>query len=72
MMDLRKFGKPIEFWTYFYEISKIPRCSQKEEKIREFVKNEANKLNYETRIDDVGNIVINGLTVILATTPALT
>jgi len=58
MMDLRKFGKPIEFWTYFYEISKIPRCSQKEEKIREFVKNEANKLNYETRIDDVGNIVI--------------
>jgi dipeptidase D len=58
MMDLRKFGNPIEFWTYFYEISKIPRCSQKEEKIREFVKSEANKFNYEVKVDDIGNIVI--------------
>ena len=58
MKDLRKLGNPIEFWDYFYEISQIPRCSQKEEKIREYVKNEAKKFNYDTRIDDIGNIVI--------------
>ena len=58
MKDLRKLGNPIEFWDYFYEISQIPRCSQKEEKIRDYVKNEAKNFNYDTRIDDIGNIVI--------------
>ncbi len=58
MKDLRKLGNPIEFWNYFYEISQIPRCSQKEEKIRQYVKNEASKFNYDTRIDGIGNIVI--------------
>ena len=58
MKDLRNLGNPPEFWDYFSKIAEIPRCSQKEEKIREFVRNEAEKLNFETKIDDVGNIVI--------------
>ena len=58
MKDLKMLGNSTEFWTYFYEISKIPRCSQREEKIREFVRNEASKFNYETKIDNIGNIVI--------------
>jgi len=58
MKDLRNLGNPPEFWDYFSKISEIPRCSQKEEKIREFVKNEAERLNFETKSDDIGNIVI--------------
>ncbi|TFG20563.1 MAG: cytosol nonspecific dipeptidase, partial [Promethearchaeota archaeon] len=58
MKDLTILGNPHEFWDYFYKISKIPRCSQKEEKIREFVKNEAEKLNFETKRDEIGNVVI--------------
>ncbi|MHA1489242.1 MAG: beta-Ala-His dipeptidase [Promethearchaeota archaeon] len=55
---LRELGKPHEFWEYFEEISKIPRCSGKEERIREFVRNEAMKLGFETEIDKIKNIVV--------------
>ena len=55
---LRELSKPHEFWEYFEEISKIPRCSGKEERIREFVKNEAIKLGFETEIDKIKNIVV--------------
>ena len=41
MEDLKDFGEPLEFWQYFYEITKIPRCSQHEEKIRIYILNEA-------------------------------
>lgn len=58
MKNLRNLGNPPEFWDYFFEISKIPRCSQKEEFIREFIKKEANRFNFETNRDDTGNIVI--------------
>ncbi|MFX0077178.1 MAG: beta-Ala-His dipeptidase [Candidatus Hermodarchaeota archaeon] len=58
MEDLKDFGEPLEFWQYFYEITKIPRCSQHEEKIREFVSNEAKKLGFQTEIDEIQNLVV--------------
>jgi len=72
MEELKHLGSPREFWEYFYEISKIPRCSGKEGKIRDFIKNEANKFGFETEIDDVENLLIkipgkinDGITVVL-------
>ena len=58
MEDLKEFGEPLEFWHYFYEITKIPRCSQHEEKIREYVLNEAKKMGYQTEIDKIQNVVV--------------
>jgi len=58
MEDLKEFGEPLEFWHYFYEITKIPRCSTHEEKIREYVLNEAKKMGYQTEIDKIQNLVI--------------
>jgi dipeptidase D len=58
MEDLKQLGSPTEFWEYFYEISKIPRCSGKEEKVREYINNEAKKLGFKTEIDDVKNLLI--------------
>ncbi|MFX1366154.1 MAG: beta-Ala-His dipeptidase [Promethearchaeota archaeon] len=58
MTSLINLGQPHEFWKYFYQISKIPRCSKQEEKIRNFIKTEAEKFGFEYKIDKVGNIVV--------------
>jgi len=58
MEDLKDFGEPLEFWQYFYEITKIPRCSRHEDKIREYIKEEAEKLGYQTEIDEIKNLVV--------------
>jgi len=51
--------EPKLIWSYFDEITKIPRPSKKEEKIRRYIMEfgEKNKLNVKT--DDAGNIVIS-------------
>jgi len=58
MEDLKDFGEPLEFWQYFYEITKIPRCSTHEDKIREYIRKEAEKLGYQTEIDPIKNLVV--------------
>ncbi|MFX1428796.1 MAG: cytosol nonspecific dipeptidase, partial [Promethearchaeota archaeon] len=58
MLDLKDLGKPTDFWHYFNEISKIPRKSRFEEKIRNFIKNEAEKHGFPSQIDEIGNIAI--------------
>lgn len=58
MEDLKDFGEPLEFWQYFYEITKIPRCSQHEDKIREYILKEAKKMGYQTEIDKIQNLVV--------------
>jgi dipeptidase D len=50
--------KPKNLWKFFYEISNIPRCSKKEEKIIEYLENCAKKYNKEYKKDHVGNILI--------------
>ncbi|MFX0105473.1 MAG: beta-Ala-His dipeptidase [Candidatus Hodarchaeota archaeon] len=59
MLNLKDLGQPSEFWRYFEEVSKIPRCSEHEEKIRMFIKEESEKLGFSSNIDSVGNIVIS-------------
>ncbi len=55
---LHKLGSPVEFWEYFENISKIPRCSGNERHVREYVKNEAEILNFNTKIDKAGNLLV--------------
>ncbi len=50
--------EPTKMWKYFYEITQVPRPSKKEEKIRNYLVNFGNKLNLETIVDEVGNVLI--------------
>ena len=56
--NLKDFGEPSEFWQYFYEITRIPRCSTNEDKIREYIKNEAEKMGFQTEVDTIKNLVV--------------
>lgn len=58
MLELKELGNPPEFWEYFEQIAKIPHCSGHEEQIRNYVKNEAEKFKFETKIDKVGNLLV--------------
>ena len=58
LIDIENLGNPPEFWEYFKQITKIPRCSGKEEQIRQFIKNKAEKFGFQTEIDTVGNLMV--------------
>ncbi|MFX1377447.1 MAG: M28 family peptidase, partial [Promethearchaeota archaeon] len=58
MLNLKDLGQPSEFWDYFEKISKIPRCSEHEEKIRTFIKEEAERFGFKSKTDSIGNLVI--------------
>ncbi|MEJ2249389.1 MAG: M20/M25/M40 family metallo-hydrolase [Candidatus Lokiarchaeota archaeon] len=53
-----KIGEPNLFWSYFYKISNIPRCSGNEKRVREFVKETAESHNFLTKIDKAGNLFV--------------
>jgi len=55
---LKDLGEPSEFWEYFEQLSKIPRCSGNEGKVREFIKKEAEKLGLKTLVDKTGNLLV--------------
>ncbi|MFW9943242.1 MAG: beta-Ala-His dipeptidase [Candidatus Thorarchaeota archaeon] len=59
MLKLKDIGKPKEFWDYFEQISEIPRCSRFEDRIRSFIKNEGEKLGFQTKVDNIGNLIIS-------------
>lgn len=50
--------EPKRVFYYFEEITKIPRCSLKEDKIASFLENFASKFNLECIRDDYDNIII--------------
>ncbi|MDX1797515.1 MAG: peptidase dimerization domain-containing protein, partial [Candidatus Lokiarchaeia archaeon] len=58
MLKLEDLGKPTDFWNYFNNISSIPRKSRFEDKIRIFIKNEAEKYGFIVKIDEIGNIAV--------------
>jgi len=58
LLNLKDLGQPSEFWDYFEKVSKIPRCSEHEEKIRMFIKEEAERLGFKSKSDSVGNLVV--------------
>ncbi|MCK4780534.1 MAG: hypothetical protein KAT57_10120, partial [Candidatus Lokiarchaeota archaeon] len=58
MANLTDLGQPKEFWEYFKQILEIPRCSRNEEKLRNFVKYEAEKFGFISEVDEIGNIAV--------------
>ncbi len=51
--------KPTLIWSIFDQITKVPRPSKKEEKIREFLLDFASKHNIAVKTDTVGNVVMS-------------
>ncbi|HEX9972666.1 MAG TPA: aminoacyl-histidine dipeptidase [bacterium] len=51
-------AKTNDIIKWFTEITKIPRCSKHEEKIRAWLMDWAKQNNFETKTDKVGNLVI--------------
>ncbi len=49
---------PQPLFTYFEQICQIPRPSKKEEKIRKFLLDFADKYNLESETDEAGNVLI--------------
>lgn len=57
MSELSKLT-PTGVWTVFEEITRVPRPSKKEEKIRSYLIDFAKKHNLEYKTDAIGNVVI--------------
>ncbi len=52
--------KPKDVWRHFEEISEIPRCSGNEEGVKNYICKVASEAGLETRVDDVGNVLLEG------------
>ncbi|HWR01651.1 MAG TPA: aminoacyl-histidine dipeptidase [Chlorobaculum sp.] len=50
--------EPEEVWKNFFNLTRIPRPSGREDKIRKFIADFGRSLGLETVIDDVGNVII--------------
>ncbi len=50
--------EPQLLWSYFHELTKIPRPSKNESKVIDFVEQEGKRLGLETIKDEVGNVII--------------
>ncbi len=59
VMSVLENLEPKLVWKHFEEITKIPRCSKHEEKIRDYIINFAKKQKLPMKTDHVGNVVIS-------------
>ena len=50
--------EPREVWQNFYDLTQIPRPSQHEEQIRDFLVQFGENLGLEVLVDDAGNVII--------------
>ena len=50
--------EPIPIWSFFHEITQIPRPSKKEERIIAYLKDFGERKKLETKIDAAGNVLI--------------
>jgi dipeptidase D len=50
--------EPTALWNNFADLNAVPRGSKKEERVIEFMVNFGKKLNLETIVDPVGNVII--------------
>jgi len=58
MNSILKELKPKNVWTIFEEISRVPRCSKKEQKLQEYVERWAAENDIIFRKDETGNILL--------------
>jgi len=57
MSDIRKL-EPKEVWSFFYDITQIPRPSKKEKRIVDYIVKFGKDHKLETVVDKAGNVVI--------------
>ena len=50
--------EPKVLWNYFSDLNEVPRGSKKEERVIQFMVDFGKKLNLETTVDPVGNVII--------------
>ena len=50
--------EPKTVWNFFEDLNAIPRGSKKEGKVKEYVKNFGLGLGFQTKVDDIGNVII--------------
>lgn len=50
--------EPKNVWKHFYSLTQIPRPSKKEHQVIQFMVDFGKGLGLETRVDDVGNVII--------------
>ncbi len=50
--------EPKAIWNNFADLNAVPRPSKKEERVRQFMVDFGKKLNLETLVDPVGNVII--------------
>ncbi|MEM6516148.1 MAG: aminoacyl-histidine dipeptidase [Bacteroidota bacterium] len=55
--DIRNL-KPKLLWNNFTNLNAVPRPSKKEERVINFMKNFGESLNLQTKVDEVGNVII--------------
>ena len=55
--DIRAL-EPTTLWNNFADLNAVPRGSKKEEKVIQFMVDFGKKLNLETVVDHVGNVII--------------
>jgi dipeptidase D len=56
-VEVRKLS-PEVVWNFFEDLNAIPRGSKKEEKVRAYVRDFGLALGFETKVDDIGNVII--------------
>ncbi|APD05939.1 cytosol non-specific dipeptidase [Flavobacteriaceae bacterium UJ101] len=56
-MSIRNL-EPQAVWNHFADLNAVPRASKKEEQVIQFMKEFGEKLNLETHVDQVGNVII--------------
>ncbi|HNR42739.1 MAG TPA: aminoacyl-histidine dipeptidase [Bacteroidales bacterium] len=57
MNDIRNL-EPKSLWSYFYDITRIPRPSKKEKQITEFILKFAGQYKLESLVDKTGNVIL--------------
>jgi dipeptidase D len=50
--------QPLKLWEHFENLNAVPRASKKEARIIEFMQQFGHKLGLDTKVDDVGNVII--------------
>jgi dipeptidase D len=51
--------EPRALWNHFADLNAVPRPSKKEERVRQFMVDFGNSLGLPTRVDEIGNVIIN-------------
>ncbi|MBQ0015443.1 MAG: cytosol nonspecific dipeptidase, partial [Bacteroidales bacterium] len=51
--------EPKEVWSNFYSLTRCPRPSKHEEKVREFLVGWAKDRNIDCKVDETGNVIMS-------------